>query len=80
MKALRQREQLLGDPESGGQFPRLERRLEVPQRGLGEAVQLLERQLALRPCRLGIADTRRRQALPVAFVIVEVARIERTGG
>ena len=74
LEAVRQREQLVGDLESGGQFPRLERRLEVLQRGLRETVQLLERHLAA--CQLSVTDSRRRQALPVAFVVVEVARME----
>ena len=71
METARDEQQILGDLQRGRHFSRVERRLEILQRCLGEIVHLFVRHF--RFCQLIARHAGGRLSFPVAFVIVEVA-------
>lgn len=71
METSRNEQQILGDLQRGRHFSRVERRLEILQRRLGEIVHLFVRHF--RFCQLIARHAGGRLSFPVAFVIVEVA-------
>ena len=70
-ETARDEQQILGDLQRGRHFSRVERRLEILQRRLGEIVHLFVRHF--RFCQLIARHAGGRLSFPVAFVIVEVA-------